>query len=111
MGEMRLFGLKSCDTSRAALRDLRAVGHDPLVIDIRDDGVTDKDRTAMLSALGPGLVNRASTTWRGLSEADRNRDVADLLTAFPTLMKRPIIESDGEWSMGWGKDTQQRLLG
>jgi len=108
---MRIFVLKSCDTSRAALRALRASGIEPLVIDIRDDGVSPADRAAMLAALGPGVINRASTTWRGLSEAERSRDTDALLAQYPTLMKRPAIESDGKWFMGWGKDTQSQLLG
>jgi len=108
---MRLFGLKSCDTSRAALRALRNAGIEPVVIDIRDDGVASADLAAMLNALGPGVLNRASTTWRALTETDRSRDLADLLAAYPTLMKRPVIEVSGVWLMGWSKDTQSRLLG
>ena len=108
---MRIFVLKSCDSSRAALRALRASGIEPLVIDIRDDGVSPVDRAEMIAALGPGVVNRASTTWRGLSEAERSRDTDALLAQYPTLMKRPVIEFDGKWFMGWGKDTQSWLLG
>ena len=106
---MRLFGLKTCDTTRAALRALRAAGKDPVVIDIRDDGVTPADQAAMLAAIGFGIINRASTTWRGLPEAERARDAADLLARYPTLMKRPVIEDAGKFWLGWDDAVQIAL--
>lgn len=108
---MRFFGLKTCDTSRAALAALRAKGLDPQVIDVRSDGVTPGDLDAMLVAFGERAINRSSTTWRALSEAEREVDPALLLTAHPTLMKRPVIEKDGIWYLGWDKAVQTSVLG
>ncbi|NCO86398.1 MAG: arsenate reductase [Rhodobacterales bacterium] len=108
---MRFFGLATCDTCRKALGALRAAGHMPQVIDVRADGVAAADRAAILAAFGDAAVNRASTTWRGLDAAARAADPADLLAAHPTLMKRPVIEADGVWYQGWGRDVQAVLLG
>ncbi len=108
---MRFFGLKSCDTCRKALGALRAAGHAPEVIDVRADGLAAAERAAILNAFGAAAINRASTTWRGLDEAARAADPADLLAAHPTLMKRPVFEADGVWYQGWGKDVQAVLLG
>ncbi|MEM6626115.1 MAG: ArsC/Spx/MgsR family protein, partial [Pseudomonadota bacterium] len=53
------------------------------------------------------LVNKRSTTWRGLSDADKasaeSGDAAALLMANPTLIKRPVIEADGDVHVGWTK--------
>lgn len=101
---MRFFGLKTCDTCRKALKSLD--GRDVTVIDVRGDGVSDADRTAMIAAFGPAVLNTRSTTWRGLSEDERAKDPAVLLAEHPTLMKRPVIEIDGAWHQGWTPATR-----
>jgi len=108
---MRLFGLKSCDTCRKALKALRAAGHDPQVIDVRADGIGPADMQAILDRFGDGAVNTRSTTWRRLSQEDRQRPAADLLATHPTLLKRPVIESGGQWHQGWTKPVEETLLG
>lgn len=108
---MRFFGLKSCDTCRKALKALQEAGHQPQVIDVRADGVSEADRAAILQAFGDAVLNRASTTWRGLSDDEKAADPAALLAAHPTLMKRPVIEKDGQWTIGWKADVQAQYLG
>ena len=87
---MRVFGLKSCDTCRKALKALTAAGYAPEVIDVRADGIAAADRAAIIDAFGDKSLNRASTTWRGLSDEERTAEPASLLAAHPTLMKRPV---------------------
>ena len=108
---MRFFGLKTCDTSRAALAAIRAKGLDPQVIDVRSDGVSPADLDAMLAAFGDRAINRSSTTWRALMDAEKAVDPAVLLTTHPTVMKRPVIEVDGIWYLGWDKTVQKAVLG
>ena len=48
------------------------------------------------------VINRRSTTWRGLDQAEREGDPVDLLKAHPALMKRPLIVlADGATMIGW----------
>lgn len=108
---MRLVGLKTCDTCRKARAALDAAGHDPQVVDVREDGIARADLERIVARFGEAAVNRRSTTWRGLSEAEREGDPVDLLAAHPTLMKRPVIEVGGTLYLGWGKDVQEALLG
>ncbi|MFO8127874.1 arsenate reductase family protein [Yoonia sp.] len=108
---MRFFGLKSCDTCRKALKALTATGYTPEVIDVRADGLSDRDRAAIIAEFADAALNRASTTWRGLSDAEKAADPAELLAAHPTLMKRPVIEADGTWTIGWKADVQAKYLG
>ena len=103
---MRVFALKSCDTCRKALSDLRAAGYAPQVIDIRADGISDLDLNQILTQFGDAAINRASTTWRGLSDPDRGLDAAQLLRTYPTLLKRPVIEHQGRWTQGWARAVQ-----
>lgn len=61
------------------------------------------------AVLGDDLLNTRSTTWRGLDEAERAKPPLDLIAEHPTLMKRPLIEKDGEFFLGWSKDVQEAL--
>lgn len=108
---MRFFGLKTCDTCRKALKSLAQAGHDPTVIDVRADGISAADRDLIIAQFGDAAVNRASTTWRGLHHDEKASDPAALLAAHPTLMKRPVIEVDGQWTIGWKADVQAQHLG
>ncbi|MEM6576840.1 MAG: ArsC/Spx/MgsR family protein, partial [Pseudomonadota bacterium] len=56
------------------------------------------------------LINRRSTTWRGLSEDERSTDPQSLLTEHPTLIKRPVIEAGEAIHVGWTRDVQAALL-
>ncbi|MGO4916535.1 arsenate reductase family protein [Pseudogemmobacter sp. W21_MBD1_M6] len=105
---MRFYGLKTCDTCRKALKSL---GNGVTVIDVRADGVAQDDLARFYATFGDKLVNRASATWRGLSDSERDQAPLALLAAHPTLMKRPVIEADGRLYLGWGKDVQAALLG
>ena len=96
---MRVFALSNCDTCRKALSDLRAAGHAPQVTDLREAGAD--DLALIAAAFGDKAVNRSSTTWRGLDEATRALPVLDLISAHPTVIKRPVILHDRQWHQGW----------
>lgn len=108
---MRFFGLKNCDTCRKALKSLAEAGVEPEIIDVRKDGVNPAELSQIVSQFGEAAINRASTTWRGLTDAEKQSEPIDLLSAHPTLMKRPVIEADGHWTNGWKADVQARYLG
>ena len=109
---MKIFALKSCDACKKAIRELRQIGHDPEIIDVRKDGVSADEIAQFRSVFGERLVNRRSTTWRRLSEAQKNEDPACLLARHPTLMKRPLILDDqGGMTLGWDDQTRQKILG
>lgn len=108
---MKLYGLKTCDTCRKALKALETAGHAPDFVDIRATPLPPEQLATFHAAFGEALVNRRSTTWRGLSEAERAGNPLALLAAHPALMKRPVIEADGQLWLGWGKDVQTALLG
>lgn len=109
MMNLTFYGLKSCDTCRKAQKALTAAGHSLRVIDVRADGVPRADLAWFLARFGDDLVNRRSTTWRGLSEAERARDPLDLLAEHPALMKRPVVAAGDMAYLGWGKDVQAVL--
>lgn len=102
---MKLYGLKNCDTCRKALKLLP----DAELVDVRADGISDGVLQKALEQFGDALLNTRSTTWRGLSEEERQITPLELLKAHPALMKRPLIEHEGALKLGWSKDVQGEL--
>ncbi len=89
---IRFWGLKNCDSCRAALKAIANAGIEVDVSDVRDDAMPADLLSRILVAHGADqVINRRSTTWRGLDEAARNSDPVALLQAHPALMKRPLI--------------------
>ncbi len=108
---MKVFGLRACDTCRKAIRELGAAGHEPVLVDVRDTPLDDATRARFFETFGEKLLNTRSTTWRGLSEAERAGPPLDLLAAHPALMKRPVIEAgDGALYLGWDATVKSSLL-
>src|SRR6056297_59192 len=114
---MKLFGIKSCDSCRRARRFLSEHDIDYQWHDLRDDGLDVATVQSWLSAVGAeALVNRRSTTWRGLDELERVEAMsaigsAAFLAQHPTLIKRPVIDLDGDILVGFGAPVQERVLG
>lgn len=105
---MKLYGLKTCDACRKALK---LIGNTEF-IDVRETGVPGEVMARAWAEFGETLLNRRSTTWRGLEEAERAGDALTLLARHPTLMKRPLIETrDGRLFLGWDKAVQAEVLG
>jgi arsenate reductase len=92
-----VYGILNCDTTRKARHWLDERGVDYVFHDYKTRGIDRKRLGAWAAKVGwELLLNRAGTTFRGLSDADR-RDIDRnkaivLMQARPTLIKRPVIE-------------------
>lgn len=110
-----LYGLKNCDTCRAARTYLKERDFQHEFRDVRADGFSDEELDAWLSAAGwEKLVNKSSKTWRALRETDKaDLDAVKarrLLKDNPTLIKRPVIDAGrGVITVGWDKDVRGAL--
>ena len=99
---MKLYGLKNCDSCKKALKALQSAGKSFEFIDLRATPVTAEKLQKWLDEHGEAvLVNRKSTTWRGLDDQARQQSALTLLMANPTLIKRPVIESGDNSFVGW----------
>jgi len=101
---MKIYGLKNCDNCRKAKKALGAE-----LQDVRESPLSKAQLEAFHAHFGAALLNNRSTTWRSLNEAERQKDPIDLLREHPALMKRPLIERDGELFLGWGKEVREKL--
>ena len=109
-----VYGLGNCDTCRKALRWLAENNLEHRFHDFPRDGL---DRQKLGRWIGAGdletLLNRCSTTWRGLVDTDRDAidgaKATALMAAHPALTKRPVFEATGRVIIGF-KDEQKKLL-
>ena len=104
---IELYGLKNCDSCRAARRWLEAQNLDYRFHDLRENPPTKTQLSRWLKSLSAEvLVNRQSAAWRGLSESERallqKGQAAALISKYPALIKRPLIERGEKLSVGFG---------
>ena len=115
MATVIVYGLKTCDSCRAARAYLEERAFRYEFRDVRGDGFSDAELDSWIAAVGwETLLNRKSRTWRDLPEADRaGLDAAKaraLLKAHPTLIKRPVIDATrGAVTVGWSKEARAAL--
>lgn len=107
---LTVYGLPTCDTCRTAMKQLDRAGRAAVLVDVRTTGVPDDVLTAALDRFGAALVNRRSTTWRGLTDAERQAAPRELLKAHPTLMKRPLIDAGRDLHLGWTDEVRAAAL-
>jgi len=108
---LTIYHLKTCDTCRKAIKAVQAAGHEPELIDVRSDGVPAVKLKAIADAVGwDVLLNTRSTTWRGLSDLDKSDMNSDkALALMSALIKRPVIDTGLEITVGWTKDVQAKF--
>lgn len=110
-----LHGIKSCDSCRKARKFLDEQEVEYRFHDVREDGLN----IQMLERWGEQsdwqqLLNKHSLTWRKIPEVDRaslTRDRAyALMLDNPTLVKRPILESQSQVTIGFNEDEYHALV-
>lgn len=104
-----LYGIRNCDTVKKARAwlDARGVAYD--VHDYKTQGADPARLARWADAVGwEALLNRAGTTFRGLSDADRagiDRGKAlALMVAHPSLIRRPVLEHGDAVLVGFKPD-------
>jgi len=104
-----LYGIPNCDTVRKALKWLTDNGIDHQFINVRENTPPKSQIAHWVMSLGAAkMVNKRSTTWKNLSDADRNEaengDTTAVLLANPTLIKRPVLEYRDVLDVGFSVD-------
>ncbi|MYH56629.1 MAG: arsenate reductase [Boseongicola sp. SB0675_bin_26] len=110
-GMPTLYGLKNCSTCRAAVRELKGAGKDVTFVDVRESRLDPDVVDRFLQEFGDALVNRRSTTWRSLSESQRQGAPDSLIARHPSVMKRPVIVEGEMATLGWNAAAKARHLG
>jgi len=113
---IELYGLEKCGTCDKARAWLDEHGIKHSFIDYREHPVAPATLKAWARVLGwEKLVNRASYTWRDLSEAQKaaasDTEWLALIKEYPALVKRPVVVNDGAVSAGFSEKKFRELFG
>ena len=106
---LTMFGLSHCSTCQKAIAGLEENGWSVAFRDVQKDPLTEDERKALVADFGDKIINRASLTWRGMSEEERALPAVEMLAAKPALMKRPAIDLDGQYFLGWTANVKRAL--
>jgi arsenate reductase len=101
-----IYGIKNCDTMKKARAWLDSNRVDYTFHDYKTAGVDRKRLERWCEELGwEALLNRAGTTFRKLQDADKQaldaKKAVALMLAQPSMIKRPVLERDGNLFVGF----------
>lgn len=110
-----LYGIKNCDTIKKARKWLDDRDIDYTFHDVRADGLNSDTVQLWLDDLGwEALVNKRSTTWKSLDEAQRggmdNASALQVIVDNPTLFKRPLLDIGHERHCGFSSEKYQDIF-
>lgn len=114
---IRMYGITNCDTVKKARAWLADHGIAYEFVDFKKVPPTREQITAWCAACGAATVlNRKGTTWKKLDpatqySADALPGTIKLLLEHPSAIRRPVMEVDGETSIGFDPTTWEARFG
>ena len=112
---IKLFGIKNCDTMKKAFAWLDAHGVAYEFIDYKKAGIVDSLLAGWNQRAGwETLLNTRGMMWKRLSD-DERADVDEtkalaLMTDYPTLIKRPLIDTGSALIVGFDPERYESVF-
>lgn len=108
MKSVQIYGLQRCSTCVRARKWLDANSIEYTSVDYRDNPVDADVLRSWADKLGWGvLVNKASTSWRSLTDTQKQASTdaqwQALIAEHPTLIKRPVLVKDDDVMVGFSE--------
>jgi arsenate reductase len=115
MREVTIYGIANCDTMKKARAWLAQHGIAYAFHDYKKQGIDRERLEGWCREVGwEALLNKAGTTFRALSEADKARldrgKAVALMLAQPSLIKRPVLQSGDRLLVGFKPEQYQAAL-
>ena len=111
MSIIKIYGIRNCDTVKKALKYLINKDFPHQYIDLRTDSISENEFKTMLDVIGLEiLINKRSTTYRSLTEYEKNNINYELVLKFPTLIKRPVLVQDKRIMVGFNEKEYANFL-
>lgn len=104
-----MYGLAHCSTCQKAQAALQDHGWSVEFRDVQKEPLSQDERTRLVAEFGDKIINRASLTWRGMSEQERLADPVVMMGEKPSVMKRPAIMADDLRLLGWTANVKRAL--
>ncbi|MFN3722874.1 MAG: arsenate reductase family protein [Paracoccaceae bacterium] len=108
---MILYGISTCDTCKKAIKALEAAGRPVTFRDVRKEPLSEAEIDTIVSEFGDRIINKTSTTYRGFSDFLKASEPEAQIRSQPAVMKRPVIQTETKWYLGWDQSTIDVLIG
>lgn len=110
-----LYGISNCDTVKKTRKWLNSKEIPYKYHDFRTDGLKKSQVKTWLKLVGlDKLINKRSTTWKNLSAKQQSsldeKTAVDLILENPTLIKRPLLETDNNTVVGFKEEEYLTLF-
>lgn len=110
-----MYGIPNCDTIKKAKKWLEAEGVEYQFHDYRKQGINAEMVTVFCQQLGwENVLNKRGTTYRQLTQEQKNglneQNAIALLIEQPAMIKRPILDIDGQYHLGFKADQYSTIF-
>ncbi|OJH45281.1 arsenate reductase family protein [Paracoccus sp. SM22M-07] len=106
---LKILGLAKCSTCKNAKAQLEEHGWTVAFHDVQQQPLSGAERADLVAQFGDKIINRASLTWRGMSEDERTADPVEMMGDKPSVMKRPAIIAGDLHLLGWTANVKRAL--
>lgn len=115
---MKIYGIKNCDTMKKALKWLDAHETAYEFHDYKKAGLSPELADTFLQNIElEQLINKRGTTYRALDDATTTKISAldkavakQVMLDNPSIIKRPVLEKDGEYLLGFKAEQYQDFV-
>ncbi len=108
---MKMYGIKNCDTIKKARKFLDAHNIECEFIDFRDQPIDEPTLQSFVNVIGwDKLINKRSTTYRQLTDAQKADITMALTLKNPTLIKRPVLVAGSDIKVGFSEKSYLELI-
>ena len=110
--ELTIYGINNCDTVKKACKYLDAKSVSYQFVDFRKNPLSPKMINDWIEIVGwDVLLNKRSTTYRNLPDAQKNNVTIELFIEQPTLIKRPVLVCDSTVIVGYKEAQYSQFIG
>ena len=108
---LTIYGIKNCDTVKKALKFLSSKSLPHEFIDFRENLISEDLYKIMEQGVGlEVLINKRSSTYRSLTDDEKQNIGYELVSKYPSLIKRPVLIQNGDVMVGFSEKQYSKLL-
>ena len=116
MRTITIYGIPNCDTIKKTRDWFKQKNIEIIFHDYKKEGISKDKLTAWCKLTGwEVLLNKKSSTWRGLSPEEQSKITSQaaaiqLMKTQNSIIKRPVIEFDGKVLVGFEEEILNNLF-
>lgn len=113
---LKIYGIKNCNSMKKAFDLLTEIGLSYEFHDYKKQGIDAETIKVWLKHIPQDiLLNKKGTTWKKLTEQEQQLalssqdELVKALTTHTSLIKRPVIDQNGQYVVGFDEDKIKAL--